>query len=472
MLLSISTTHAPATDLGFLLHKHPDRAHEASLPFGRARVVYPEASAARCTAALLVDVDPVGLVRGRNGGPRGRDASLEQYVNDRPYAASSFLSVALGKLFGTALSGRSKDRPDLAGEALPFEVHLPVLPCRGGEPVLHALWEPLGYEVAASGRALDDDFPEWGPSPYLDVRLSATVKTQDLLQHLYVLLPVLDDDKHYWVGDDEVDKLLRRGGEWLAGHPERDLITRRYLRHDRRLATAALARLVEADGAVDDPDAQAEARDAEEEAVERPLSLNAQRLDAVIAAVRAAGARSVIDLGCGQGTLLGRLLRDTDARLAGVDVSHRSLEVAARRLHLETMAPRQRERIELFQGALTYRDARLAGFDVATIVEVVEHLDPPRLGPFERAVWGYARPATVVVTTPNREYNRLFPTLPAGHLRHRDHRFEWTRAELATWAAGVADRHGYTVQLTGIGAEDPDAGQPTQMAVFSRAGGR
>ncbi|MGH9067651.1 MAG: 3' terminal RNA ribose 2'-O-methyltransferase Hen1, partial [Acidimicrobiales bacterium] len=472
VLLTISTTHTPATDLGFLLHKHPDRVHEVSLPFGTAQVVYPDASEGHCTAAVLVDVDPVGLVRGRKGGPRGRHASLEQYVNDRPYAASSFLAVALGKLFSTALSGRSKDRPDLAGQALPLEAHLPVLPCRGGERVLRALFEPLDYQVTASGIALDDEFAEWGPSPYFDVRLTTTTRVQDLLAHLYVLLPVLDDDKHYWVGDDEVDKLLRRGGDWLAGHPERELITRRYLRHDRRLSTAALSRLVEADAMVDDPDEAAETRDAEEEAVEKPLSLTDQRLDAVVDAVKARGARSVVDLGCGQGKLLARLLRDTAARVVGMDVSHRALEVTARRLHLDTMAPRQRERFELFQGALTYRDARLGGFDAATVVEVVEHLDPPRLGAFERTVFGYARPGSVVLTTPNREYNRLFPTLPAGSLRHRDHRFEWTRSELADWASGVGERHGYTVEISGIGAGDPDAGQPTQMAVFTRAESR
>ena len=469
VILTISTTHSPATDLGFLLHKHPERVHEATLPFGTARIVYPDASEQRCTAALVVDVDPVGLVRDRRGGPRGRDASLEQYVNDRPYAASSFLSVALGKVFGTALSGRCKDRPDLAEVTLPFEVHLPVVPCRGGEAVLRRLFEPLGYDVTAAVLPLDAHFADWGPSNYLDVGLRGELRTQALLQHLYVLLPVLDDDKHYWVGDDEVDKLLRRGGDWLVGHPEKELIARRYLRHDRRLTSSALARLLEED-IVSDPDEEAEARDAEEEAVEKPISLNEQRLDAVIAAVRAAQAATVVDLGCGAGKLVGRLLRDTDARVVGMDVSHRALETAARRLRLDSMAPRQRERVELFQGALTYRDARLSGFDVATVVEVVEHLDPPRLGAFERSVFGHARPRTVVMTTPNREYNVLFTTLPAGALRHRDHRFEWSRAELADWAGRVAGRYGYRVELSGIGPHDEHAGRPTQMATFTREG--
>lgn len=468
MLLTLSTTHAPATDLGFLLHKHPGRLHEVPLSFGVARVAYPEASKRRCTAALLVDVDPVGLVRDRKAGPGGRDASLRRYVNDRPYAASSFLSVALGRVFGTALSGRSKERPELADTALPFEAHLPVVPCRGGEEsVLRRLFEPLGYEVAATGLPLDPAFPDWGSSAYFDVRLRGTLRARELLQHLFVLLPVLDDDKHYWVGEEEVDKLLRRGGDWLATHPEKELIARRYLRHDRRLTGAALTRLLEQD-AMDDPDEQAEARDAEEAAVERPISLSEQRLEAVAAAVRAAGAHTVVDLGCGEGQLVGRLLRDTDAKVAGMDVSHRALEGAARRLHLDTMTPRQRERVELFQGALTYRDTRLTGFDAATVVEVIEHLDPSRLGAFERSVFGHARPRMIVLTTPNREYNRLFPTLPAGSLRHRDHRFEWTRAELADWAARVAGRYGYRVEISGIGPAGPEVGQPTQLAVFIR----
>lgn len=468
MLLTITSSASPATDLGFLLHKNPDRVHEKELPFGVARVCYPEASADRCTAALIVDIDPVELVRGRRG-QQANSFSLSQYVNDRPYAASSFMSVAINKLFGTAMTGRSKDRPDLAEQPLPLAVRMPVAPCRGGERVLRTLFEPLGYEVSASAIALDPTFPDWGPSRYLAVTLTVTARLKDVLEHLFVLLPVLDDDKHYWVGDDEVDKLLRRGGEWLAAHPERELITRRYLRHDRRLTRDALARLIEADGSVDDPDEAQLAHDAEEAAIEKPVRLNDQRMDAVVTALRELGAQRIADLGCGQGTLVRALLKEPWVdRVVGVDVSWRSLDTAARRLRLDEMPPRQRARVDLWQGALTYRDRRLRDFDAVAVVEVIEHIDQPRLGAFEDALFGNARPRAAVVTTPNVEYNPLFDGMPQDRLRHKDHRFEWSRAEFAAWCDGVASRHGYSVDITGIGPVDELRGSPTQMAVFTR----
>ena len=469
MLVTITSTVAPATDLGFLLHKNPGALHERELAFGVARVVYPEATAARCTAALIVDIDPVALVRGRKGGPRRNGFALSQYVNDRPYAASSFLAVAMSKMFSTAMAGRSKDRPELAEQPLDLQVHLPVVPARGGEVLLRELFEPLGYTVTAAEIPLDPTVPEWGASRYLDVTLAGRLVLKDLLEHLFVLLPVLDDDKHYWVGDDEVEKLLRRGGEWLATHPHRELITRRYLRHDRKLTRDALAQLVAADDTGGDPDETAEAQDREEAEVERPVRLNDQRLAAVTAALNDVGARRIVDLGCGQGSLLRVLLKESWVdRVVGVDVSWRALEVAARRLRFDEMAPRQRARVDLWQGALTYRDKRLRDFDAAAVVEVIEHLDPPRLAAFERAVFGDARPATIVVTTPNVEYNALFDGLPDGQLRHRDHRFEWTRSEFAAWSDSVGITHGYTVSRSGIGPVDEALGAPTQMAVFTR----
>jgi 3' terminal RNA ribose 2'-O-methyltransferase Hen1 len=466
MILTLSTTHQPATDLGYLLHKNPDRCHSSELPFGTAHVLYPEATEDRCSMSFLVDIDPVGLVR-NSRGPRGNDFSLSQYVNDRPFATSSFMSVALAKVFSTAMGGRSKERPELAEQEIPLEVRLPVVPARGGESVLRRLFEPLGYDVVATALPLDASFPTWGDSRYLSVQLKGDQKVKDLLEHLYVLLPVLDDDKHYWVGNDEVDKLLRRGGAWLGTHPERELIANRYLRHDATLTREAVARLQEDDA--DDPEQVAETQDAEEELVERPLSLNAQRLAAVSDVIAASGARRVLDLGCGQGKLIGVLLTlPSIDHVIGIDVSYRSLEIAARRLHLDTMTPRQRERVALLQGSLTYRDRRLEGFDLAAIVEVIEHLDQSRLDSFERVVFAHARPAHIVITTPNLDYNARFETLPAGTLRHRDHRFEWTRTEFESWATAVATRQGYEVRFSPIGPVDDEVGPPTQMAVFSR----
>jgi len=471
VLLTISTTHQPATDLGFLLHKNPGRQHVAEFGFGTARVVYPEATSERCSAAVLVDIDAVGLVARRHNLAASRFA-LAHYVNDRPYAASSFLSVALGRLFGTAMSGRSKERQELADRPIPLEASLPVVPCRGGEDLARRLFEPLGYTVEARGLPLDPQFPEWGASRYLALRLAATIRLRSLLEHLFVLLPVLDDDKHYWVGADEVGKLLRRGGQWLAAHPEHDLIARRYLRHDQRLTRAALAALFADEAA--DPDRSDEEQDAGEESVERQVSLHEQRLATVLAEIAASGARSVLDLGCGSGKLLAELVKEPGLkRIVGLDVSHQALEAAARRLHTDSMVPRQRERVQLLHGSLTYRDGRLRGFDAAAIVEVIEHLDPPRIVAFEKVVFGHARPETVVLTTPNAEYNALFAGLPAGSFRHGDHRFEWTMPQLRAWAEAVGSRYGYRAELSGIGPrgtgpDGADLGCPSQLAVFRR----
>jgi 3' terminal RNA ribose 2'-O-methyltransferase Hen1 len=464
MLLTLTTTHSPATDIGYLLRKNPARSQSVNLTFGKAHVFYPEATSERCTAALLVEVDPVGLVRNRRG-PSGEGGALEQYVNDRPYAASSFLSVAIAEVFGSALSGKSKERPELADTALPLRVTFAALPCRGGEEFLRKLFEPLGYSVSAHRLPLDENFPDWGESAYHRVELDARLTLQDLLSHLYVLVPVLDNDKHYWVGDAEVEKLLRHGEGWLGSHPEREAITRRYLKHQRSLVDDALAQLV--DESEPDPDAAAEAHAMEEEAIERSISLNEQRLGSVLAVLKASGAARVLDLGCGEGRLLQALLKERQfTEIVGMDVSHRALEIAHDRLRYDRLPPVQKERLRLLHGSLIYRDQRLAGFDAAAVVEVIEHLDPPRLAAFERVLFECAKPKQIVITTPNREYNVKWEMLPAGKFRHRDHRFEWTRAEFQEWANSVAARFGYNVRFLPVGPEDSAVGSPTQMGIF------
>jgi 3' terminal RNA ribose 2'-O-methyltransferase Hen1 len=472
MLLTITLTEPPATDLGYLLHKHPDRLQSFDVSAGQAHVFYPEAGERRCTAALLLEIDPIGLVRGhRRPGTGGPEAfSLAEYVNDRPYAASSMLAVALGKVFRTAMTGRCDARPALAARPLPLEISIPALSCRGGSDLALRLLQPLGWDVQATRIPLDPELPEWGGSHYFTVRLAGQARLADALSHLYVLLPVLDDTKHYWVDDAEIDKLLRAGGDWLAAHPERELITHRYLAHQRKLAATAVARLAEVD------DTEPEALDnAVPDAPPRRNSLAQQRRDAVLAVLRdtvlkdSAAAR-VADLGCGEGRLVTLLLGEPSvARVLGVDVSHRALERAAQRLHLDTMPDRQRERVDLLQSSLTYTDQRLAGLDAAVLMEVIEHVDPPRLGALEQTVFGAARPGTVVVTTPNAEHNVRFADLGPGAMRHPDHRFEWTRSQFRDWAAGVAGRRGYQVRFLPVGPDDPEVGPPTQLVVFTRA---
>ena len=489
VLLTVSTTRAPATDLGFLLHKHPGRVQSFPQSVGMAHVFYPDAADERCTVALLLEVDPIGLVRGRKGPPGG-GLALAQYVNDRPYAASSMLAMALRDVFRTAITGRCDARPDLAAAPMPLEVGVPALSCRGGVSLLRRVFEPLGWRVEASGSPLDPAIPAWGDSRYLDVRLTGDMRLADALNHLYVLLPVLDDAKHYWVSSDEVDKLIRAGEGWLATHPEKELIARRYLSHRRELTRPALARLAEVDDAEPEqfdnaPDGAVvlEARTERPRrgpgprgpgprGPDRPVPLAEQRRGAVLAAVRACGARRVGDLGCGEGTLVADLLAERSIeQVVAVDVSARALQIAGRRLRLERMAQPQRDRLQIFQSALTYRDDRLAGLDAAVLMEVIEHVDPPRLDALGRVVFGFAAPATVIATTPNAEYNVRFETMPSGSMRHRDHRFEWTSRRVPGLGAAGSER----LRLRGSlppGGNGRSRGRPADSDGDLQQGGR
>jgi 3' terminal RNA ribose 2'-O-methyltransferase Hen1 len=457
MILTITTTHYPASDLSYLLHKHPARVQQVEITAGIGHIFYTEVTEERCTISLLLDIDPIGLVRRRT--PGGNDFALDQYVNDRPYVASSFMSAALVAAFSTALNGRCKDKPELVNVAMPLRAEIAVLPVRGGEALLRQLWEPLGYTVEAEQHPIDPNFLDWGMSRYFTVRLSNTVTVQQLLSHLYILIPVCDNDKHYWVGEHEVEKLLEKGKDWLPGHPARELITRRYLKNQGQLANKALLVLMEGDAVPD-------------EVLEEPAPVQRAhdlRLLAVRDELVRVQATSVADLGCGEGKLLRLLLEHKQfTRILGMDVSYRSVEIAKDRLKVERMSPSQQRRLQLIQGSLTYRDRRLEGFDAAALVEVIEHLDESRLAALALAVFAYARPATVVVTTPNSEYNRLFVGFEEGKTRHSDHRWEWTRAEFASWGDSVALAHGYEVVYKPVGEQHAEYGALSQMGVFTR----
>ena len=463
MLLTISTMHKPATDLGYLLHKHPDKLQSFSVSVGTAHVYYPVSSDEQCTVALQLEIDPIGLVRDFRGG--GQRRLLEHYVNDRPYVATSFMSVALNKVFRSAFSGASRDKQELADKEIPLVLSVYSLPCRGGETLLRRLFEPLGYEVEAVQIALDNAFPIWGNSTYFHVTLRGTKRLRDLLRHVYVLMPVLDREKHYWVGDDEVNKLLRHGHDWLATHPEKELIASRYLKSIRSLARDALAQLSGEEGIPE----ERRSADTGEEEFEAPIRLNDLRQAAIVEAIEGFRPQSVLDLGCGEGKLLRELLKLGQIdKIVGLDVSNRALEIAERRLRLNELPERVRARISLLNGSLTYRDRRIANFDATVAAEVIEHIDVDRLDAFERSVFEYARSKLVVITTPNLEYNATFENLVEGRFRHPDHRFEWNRNQFREWVDRICKAYGYGAEVRGIGPVHKVHGPPTQMAIFRR----
>jgi 3' terminal RNA ribose 2'-O-methyltransferase Hen1 len=459
MLLTISTTHQPATDLGYLLFKHPDKCQAFDLSFGTAQVFYPEASETKCTAALVLDINPVDLARGKAGAKR---QTLEAYVSDRPYAASSFLSVAISQVFRSAMTGNCKDRQELADTPIPLVAKIPVLPSRGREGFLRGLFEPLGYQVNVRRLALDEAFPDWGNSSYFDVELTHTIRLSELLSHLHVMIPVLDDDKHYYVNEDEIEKLLRHGEGWLGTHPLKEEITSRYLKRQRGLTRNALAQIAVEEVATETPE-----RENQEDIIEKPISLNQQRMEAVFNVLKANGVQKIVDLGCGEGKLLKLLLKEpTFQSILGMDVTYRSLEIAQERV-LDKLPTHQKGRLQLIQGSLNYRDVRIAGYDAATVIEVIEHMELDRLKAFGRVLFEFAQPRIAIVTTPNVEYNVKFENLPVGKLRHPDHRFEWTRSEFQTWANVICDKYKYSVSFESIGEIDAEVGSPTQMAIFT-----
>jgi 3' terminal RNA ribose 2'-O-methyltransferase Hen1 len=466
-LVSISvqgTPEQPATDLGFVLVKHPDRIREVELPFGKAFVFFPAAGIEKTTVCLLLDVDTVKLVR------KGRVQTIFDYVNDRAYTASSFLTVALSKVFNSAIAGTCKDKPELVDRVFDMTVKIPVIASKGGEDSFRELFEPVGYTVSCERLTLDEKFPEWGQSNYYRLTLTGKQRIRDVLEHLYVMIPVLDNLKHYFVGEDEIEKLVRHGGAWLDKHPKKVMILARYLEYKRHLVREAEVQVEAAAPPTEDDSAplveeETEKKESEVE-VEKRLSLQELRTKAILQSLTEEAVTTVIDLGCGDGKVLAALARGkVFMKVAGLDVSLRCLRIAKDRVK-RTGYPM--DQVTLIHGALTYRDRRIEGFDGCVLAEVVEHLDPHKVEALERVVFGEARPRVVIVTTPNREYNTLFPFhLPNG-LRHKDHRFEWTRAEFEAWLSRVAKTYRYSFIVLGVGDPDPEKGSPTLMARFVR----
>jgi 3' terminal RNA ribose 2'-O-methyltransferase Hen1 len=455
MLLTINTTHQPATDLGYLLHKHPDKLQTVDLAVGQAHIYYPEASENSCTACLLLDINPVDMVR---GGSKLNAFLQEHYVNDRPYTSSSFMGTAMVKAFGSAINGTCQAKPDLVQMAIPLSAKIYALRVACDKSYISRLFAPAGYQFSFETMPLDPSFPDWGESRAVNLTVEKTTTLKAFLSQLYVFMMALDNDRHYRVSHNDIDVLIRRGENWLESHPEKEWITRRFLKNLRSLSSQALARLA------------GEPEWTKEEAwPEKKINLHQLRLNRAFDLLKASGAGSVLDIGCGEGKLLKLLLKEGQfTKIAGMDVSFGELRKARENLYLDQASPAMRERISIFQGSATYRDERIKGFEAIALIEVIEHLDEERLPAMAKVVFAFAKPDTVVISTPNAEYNVVYERLEAESFRHDDHRFEWTRKEFADWCRHICDAFGYDAEIFPVGQEEEHIGAPSQLAIFRK----
>ncbi|WP_285760833.1 3' terminal RNA ribose 2'-O-methyltransferase Hen1 [Nocardiopsis ansamitocini] len=454
MLLTISATRCPVTEFGLLLHSDPDTVQTVEQAHGAAHVFYPEANEQRCTAALLLEVDPLRLRRTRGG--RTPDFASVQYVNDQPYAASSLFAATIAAVFHRALNGECPERPERVRTVLDLTLHLPAVPCDGGPGQARQLFEPLGWTVTAEPVPLDPGLPGWGDSRYLALTLTGEQRVADALSHLCVLLPALAGAPRL-LGDGREADPLRHAAGWLPGHPHRAQIADPPPEgHDED--GIAVRRLVEVEGrstGTGSPPAH-----------ETPAD-GGRHADAVLAVLLEENARSVVDLGCGSGRLLALLCAEpTLERITGVDVAGAALRRAERLLGQDRID--EPARLALLTGSVLYRDDRFASHDAAVLMNVVEHIEPGRLPAMEQVVFGHAAPRTVVVTTPEADSAPRDVAEGAGAYRHPDQRFAWTRDRFRAWAQRVARVHGYRVRYVPVGPDDPGPGPATQMGVFTR----
>lgn len=483
MFISIEAAGERANELSYLLHKHPDKLQSFVLSTGTAHVFYPRYEEQVCKVVLVQELDTEALAK----GAKKRRASsavedIRNYVNDRPYAANSITAQALTRVFSSAVNANATTRPELQEREWQLTIEIAALSPTTGPEVIHKLFAPLGWRIELDNIALNDANPQWGGSEYYNVTLKGSATLSQALRQVAALIPVIDDSKHYWVGEDEPAKLLRLGAGWLEEHPERKLVLRNSLAHQRELiqsyeelarTSAATTGLAEraAGGSQLATSANGSIRGAQELPV-APISASLwqERHEAVLGALEALGAHTVADVGCGEGKFLQRLVAQPRySRILGSDVSAKSLERAALKINLTELSDDQRQRISLIHSSLNYRDDRLKGFEAIVLMEVIEHLETEWLEKLVQNTFGAAAPRAVIVTTPNQEYNSLYPSLSAGTMRHPDHRFEWTRAEFRSWAESVGENYGYVVDFQGIGPEDEEAGTATQMAIFRSA---
>ena len=446
MLLTIACNGPDATDLSWLLHKRPDRFQKFDLGYGNAFIFFPEYARDRCTACLLLEIRSDSL----NELCKAKDGEF-QYVNSRQYLSSSLLSAAIGRAFSSALKGVCQDKPSLVDKSYDIEIRISSFSCRINPDFIERILAPLGYGIEWEELQKEEDYLDGGFS-YGDLHLRIHATLQNVLSHLYILFPVFDRQTHVWLGETQLQKFIRHSQKWLGEHPEKRLIINEYFGP----AADLRYRMLELFGALRNQDDNPQY-----------ASLNYARQSAIDGVLAASGAKSVIDLGCGNASLLSYLHeKDTYEKLAGMDVSAKNIESARKKLGSSFLHTRATP--DLFIGSLTYSDKRIFGYDAAILSEVIEHFETERMDSIMRIILSEARPKLFVMTTPNKTYNHEFPFLEPGAFRHPDHRHEFDKNEFSEFCERYASMFDYDFEMSHIGEELSEVGAPTLMGIFKK----
>lgn len=446
MLLTINCEGPDAMDLSWLLHKRPNRFQAFNLGYGKAFVFFTEYSQNSCTACLLLEIMPDAL----NDLCKSKDGEF-QYVNSRQYLSSSLLAGAIGKAYSSAIKGTCQDKPDLVGKKHGFKVRINNFSCRLNPIFIDRIFSPLGYQIEWRNIQINDEYCTGG---FIcgDLQLSIDATLQEILSHLYILLPVFDRQTHFWLDESQLQKFIRHCQGWLGRHPEKRLIINEYFGPVSELKY----RLMKHFGVI------------------RPLAdksrtptFNQMRRSAISDVIAASGAKTIIDLGCGDGSFVFSLHgQNRYEKLAGMDASAQNIENARKKF--DSPFFHRRKSPEFFIGSITYRDKRISGYDAVILSEVIEHFEPERMDGVMRNILGEARPKLFVMTTPNKAYNQEFPFLEAGEFRHPDHRHEFGEDEFISFCEKYAAVFGYDLEISHVGVELSRIGSPTFMGIFKK----
>ena len=498
MYLTVKAAGPHAGMISHLLAKNPHNRYERNEKGARVRLIYSAFAEEKIEFTIFATPDPIDLVK---GSPHSYD--ITQYINDREFVVSSLFCSYIRPALGTALNGKPKaDYADWVEHVFPLEVTFGPVASNLPDAVIESLFTALGYEADIERGAAEYTFDLKSRSSVRNIRVSGQATLQQMLRQLFILMPVLDDYKHYYIGTEEIDKLQRYGEGWLQDHPQQELIIKRALRFApliadyRKLAgdnvQKAAVNLLDTNTTDTDAntlqqpgneqittgitasqqgeaDTLSSSADVQETAVP-PIRLNELRYQAIVDQVSSLPRRrSVVDFGAGEGKLSVRL-----AGIEGVEQVYAvepSAYAGLRALERFGKLEREGQQIvpRLVTGSLFYRDDQWAGQDVIILCEVIEHINEHRLPQVMATLLDEYHPETLIMTTPNREYNAVYE-MEEQEIRHTDHRFEWTRAEWADHCQDWVSGRPYEVSLHGIGDISEIHGQPTQMAVFRRKG--